>query len=191
MCVTSLCTRAALDTSARGRSTAALAGEMMRPRAAVIFAMLLGFSSGAFGQTEWVPSDADKVRAEQTFREYVKALRESRFGDAYAMLTPSMQQTVSEDRWSQREKEFEQASGGSPRYANIHATWYKDPQGAPLPGIYVAFDFDCRYANIDLCHEMLMLHQQSDTNFLVVRHERTLAERQREPTTSEDTADEP
>jgi hypothetical protein len=152
----------------------------MRKRASALFGLLLALSSSVVGQESWAPSDADKQRAEQSVREYLKALADARFGDAYAMLTPSMRQSVPADLWSQREKQFAQVSGGSPRYSNVRATWYKDPGDAPLPGVYVAFDLDCRYANIDLCHQTLMLHQQSDSSFQVMRHERAFMDRQNE-----------
>jgi hypothetical protein len=142
--------------------------------------VLLSVSSLALAQPAWGPSDTDKSQAEQTFRSYLRALEDGRFDDAYALLTPGMQQLASADRWRQSQEEFADRSGGSLRYANVRATWYKDPAGAPSPGVYVAFDFDCRYANIDLCHQMLMLHQQSDMQFLVARHERTLAESERD-----------
>ncbi len=150
--------------------------------------LLVALSAQVFGQVPWSPSDTDKGHAEQTFRDYLKALAEARFDDAYALLTPGMQSLMSLDQWRDSENEFSRVSGGSPRYGNIRATWYKDPAGAPLPGVYVAFDLDCRYENINRCHQVLMLHQQADASFRVMRHERNFMDktneaaiRQREP----------
>lgn len=141
----------------------------------VLIALVVGLSGAVFGQAEWSPSEADKSQSEQVLRDFIRALGDSRLEEAYEMLTPGMQELMPFDRWRQSEIEFWNTSGGSARYRNVKATWYKDPPGASLPGVYVAFDLDCQYENISLCHEILMLHQQSDGSFRIMRHDRTYA----------------
>ena len=141
----------------------------------VLIALTVGLSGAVLGQAEWSPSEADTSQSEQVVRDFIRALGDSRLEEAYEMLTPGMQELMPFDRWRQSEIEFRKTSGGSARYRNVTATWYKDPPGASLPGVYVAFDLDCQYQNISRCHEILMLHQQSDGSFRVMRHDRTYA----------------
>ena len=51
-------------------------------------------------------------------------------------------------------------------------TWYKDPPGAPLPGVYAAFRISCEFSNLKACDEDLMLHEQPGGAFLVMRSQR-------------------
>ena len=136
---------------------------------------LVGLSGAVLGQAQWSPDDTDKSQSERVLRDFIRALGDSRYEEAYEMLTPGMQELTPFDQWRQSKIEFRNLSGGSARYRNVTATWYKDPPGASLPGVYVAFDLDCRYENISLCHEILMLHRQSDGSFRIMRHDRTYA----------------
>src|SRR3970040_853200 len=125
-------------------------------RKLILLISLMGLASQTFSQGEWGPSESDKTQAVQVLQAFLTALRDSRLEDAYEMLTPGMHALTPFDQWRQLEDEFKRRSGGSARFGNTRATWYKDPAGAELPGVYVAFDLDCRYEKIDLCHEVFM-----------------------------------
>jgi len=70
------------------------------------------------------------------------------------------------------EQSFNSLSGGDPVRSNVRVTWYKDPPNAQAPGVYAAFDITCRYRNIDTCAEVVILHEQDNGEFLMMRHER-------------------
>jgi|SRR5882672_2162704 len=100
-------------------------------RKLIALVLLVALSAQVCGQIAWSPSDTDKGRAEQTVRDFLKALRESRFEDAYGLLAPGMQSVVSLDQWRDSEKEFSRVSGGSPRYANEAAIPERERSAQP------------------------------------------------------------
>ena len=70
------------------------------------------------------------------------------------------------------EKSFRAASGGDPVRTDTRVTWYNDPPHAAAPGVYAAFNISCQFRNIDACEEVLILHEQDNGEFLVMRQER-------------------
>lgn len=120
----------------------------------------------------WQPSDQVKQEAVDILDIYIQAVNQGKYSDAYKMLTSGMQNLSTENEWTQYQEEFKKISGGEALYTNVRVTWYKDPDGASVPGTYAAFDIECKYKNINFCDEVIILHKEYSAPFRVMRHER-------------------
>ncbi len=148
----------------------------MRRFIATIFLLLCGIAHAE----GWGPSSAEKAAVEKLIASYFEAINSSHYEQAYALLSPGMKELVPFERWKELDTHFQKVANGNPKYWNVKSTWYKDPPNASLPGVYAAFDLDCSYTNINICHEVVILHQQSDGSFLVMRHERNFIDKSTE-----------
>src|SRR5262245_19370595 len=131
-------------------------------------------------QQKWAPSDDHKTRATTTLSRFFAAIDESRYREAYELLTPGMRSLMSFDQFVSFEQDFKATSGGEPSRTDTRITWYKDPPKAQAPGVYAAFDIKCRFRNINTCAEVVILHEQSTGAFLVMRHERNYVDKDTE-----------
>jgi len=128
----------------------------------------------------WQPSDEVKQEAVDTVDIYMQTVNEEKYTEAYKMLSSGMQNLSTREEWSQYQVEFQKTSGGDALYTNVRVTWYKDPEGAAAPGIYAAFDIECKYKNINICDEVIILHKQNADPFRVMRHERNYIDKETE-----------
>ena len=79
--------------------------------------------------------------------------------------------------WSRAAAEFN-AQAGSPRGRRVvEITWYKDPEDAPEPGLYVAADFSADFEKLEFVCGYLMWQVQPDGRFRLVREEQNMAPR--------------
>lgn len=141
--------------------------------------LLLLFLATPAWAAEWRPTEAQMKSAEKTASLFVGALASGETDVAYNLLTPEMQKMVPKDQWTKVNKEFERMSGGGVKYSDVKASWYKDPKAPegvppPDPGVYAAFDMNCTYKKLPGCGETLILHEQKDGSFLVIRYERNI-----------------
>lgn len=132
------------------------------------------------GRSQWSPSEQQKQRAEKVLFQFLQATDGARYRDAYGIFTPGMKSMMPFERFASHEQTFRAASGGDPVRTDIHATWYNDPPKAAAPGVYAAFDIKCRFQNINLCTEVVILHEQENGEFLVMRHERNYVDKDTE-----------
>ena len=124
------------------------------------------------GTGKWAPSEAQTTRATETLSRFTQAKDDARYRDAYAMFASATKSLLTLEQFTAYEENFRQQSGGDPVRSNPRITWYKDPPNAGAPGVYAAFDITCRYRNIESCHEVIILHEQPNGAFAVLRQER-------------------
>ena len=122
----------------------------------------------------WAPSDRQKESAEATAFEFLRAKDQGRFEEAYALFALEMQSSMPIEKFVLREERFRGDAGGDPERNNTRVTWYKDPPNAFASGVFAAFDLTCRYPKIRKCAEVVILHEQDDGSFLVLRYEQTV-----------------
>jgi hypothetical protein len=96
------------------------------------------------------------------------------------MFTPGMKNMMSFDRFVALEQRFKEQSGGGPSRPETRATWYKDPPQGAAPGVYAAFNIRCSFQKINMCEEVVILHEQSNGEFLVMRQERNFVDKENE-----------
>lgn len=128
----------------------------------------------------WNPSDAQLDSADSAFRKFMALINDGEFKQAYDLQTQSMRELVTFEKWRGYQQEFEEAAGGKQELFDLKATWYKDPPDAHGPGIYVAFDYSCRYEKIDICSGLVILHSLSGVDFSVMRMERNYIDKKTE-----------
>jgi hypothetical protein len=131
-------------------------------------------------KSQWSPSDEQKNRAVTTLQRFLAATDEGRHTDAYDMLAPSMKGMMSFDRFVSLEQMFQERSGGEASRSDTRASWYKDPPQAAAPGVYAAFNIRCSFKKINICEEVVILHEQANGEFLVMRQERNFVDKQNE-----------
>ncbi|HEX5054945.1 MAG TPA: DUF4019 domain-containing protein [Gammaproteobacteria bacterium] len=135
---------------------------------------------------QWEPDAKQIAAAKDLARQYLKLLDEGRYQEAYELLAPGMQKLMSFKEWSKHSADFRLESGGDPVHEIARLSWHKDPPGAAYPGVYAAFDLNCRYTNINFCTETLILHQQDTGEFRVMRHEQNVVDKDAEKKILED-----
>jgi hypothetical protein len=131
-------------------------------------------------KSQWSASDEQKNRAVATLQRFLAATDEGRHKDAYDMLTPGMKGMMSFDRFVALEQKFREQSGGEASRTDARATWYKDPPQAAAPGVYAAFSIRCSFKKISMCEEVVILHEQDNGEFLVMRQERNFVDKENE-----------
>jgi hypothetical protein len=130
--------------------------------------------------SQWSASEQQKSRALETLTRFLRAADESRHGDAYDMFTPGMKAMMTFEQFVAHEVKFQAQSGGEPARTETRATWYKDPPKAAAPGVYAAFNIRCSFREINVCEEVVILHEQSNGEFLVMRQERNFIDKENE-----------
>lgn len=126
---------------------------------------------------ELSPAGTQDERVEAFSRQYFLAQDEGRYRDAYGMMTASQQQLLPFSRWNFLEQDFGARAGKLIRRDIRKVTWYRDPPQA-APGVYAAVDFAGEYANTSLYCGYLVLSQQADGTFLVLREERNVIDKE-------------
>jgi hypothetical protein len=125
-------------------------------------------------QSGWSPSQEQIDRAEQTAAQFLQAAADGQYADAYAMYTEGMKAEINLQQYISLERSTIAELGSLPTRTGSRVTWYNDPPNASAPGVYAAFDFACQHPKLRDCAEILILHQQSDGRFLVMRQERNM-----------------
>lgn len=131
-------------------------------------------------KAQWSPSEQQKARATETLARFLRATDEGRWNDAYGMFTPSMKAMMPLDQFVSLEQRFQEQSGGEASRTGAQATWYKDPPQASAAGVYAAFNIRCSFKKINMCEEVIVLHEQSSGEFLVMRQERNFVDKDHE-----------
>ena len=145
-----------------------------------LLAIVLVFSSVAAASEEWQPSDEQKAKADALFATYMGHLAGQRYSEAYELQAKAMKRIADFSKWERLERLFRSAVGDNPEFGGFRATWYKDPADAPEPGIYVAYDYNCRYSNANICNGYVVLHSEDGNSFSVMRHERNYIDKESE-----------
>ena len=79
----------------------------------------------------------------------------------------------SESAWAESLAEERESHGSLLSREFIRAVVYQDPKDAPLPGLYIAVEFDSVYENARRHFQYLVLHSQSGEPFKLMRREVT------------------
>lgn len=128
-------------------------------------------------QGQWSPSDQQKADALSMLSRFQLATDAARFHDAYEMFTPGMKNVLTFDRFVVLENQFLEQSGGMPIRSDTRTTWYKDPPNASTSGVFAAFNIRCSFRKIDVCEEVVILHEEPNGEFRVMRQERNIMDK--------------
>jgi hypothetical protein len=119
----------------------------------------------------WLPSIELGNSARDIAADYLGAMDQGRYADAYAFLS-DLNRQESFTAFSDRLRAFNARAGLVVERRPVKITWTKDPARAPVPGIYVAIDFVSSFQNIDRDCGYLVLYQPPvGGSFKVMREE--------------------
>lgn len=122
----------------------------------------------------WTGSAEQERAARRLAEEYFAACDSRDYRHAYRMFSPSFQKNLSFGEWRTIVAQFNQIAGPVKVRTLKKVTWYKDPPQAPMPGIYVALDYESRFENIDEHTGFVALHLEDDGTFRITREEATI-----------------
>lgn len=117
------------------------------------------------------PSEKMQEAAKAALTAFLEAYDAGDFDRAYAMLAPAMKASITQERYRDLGVRTHERITGAANRETPKESWYVDPPNAPVKGVVAAFDIKCGYENMAVCKETLLLHQQTDGSFLVLRHE--------------------
>lgn len=144
-------------------------------RTTAIFAALFSvfLATAASAQT----NDAAVEAATEARNAYWSALDAQDYDRAYAMYAPATQAMISHDEFVGYEQQRMRESGANVERRVMRTTVYDNPQNAPAPGIYVAFDFVARFAIADRSCGYIILHQPGPGEaFRIMRSEQSFTD---------------
>lgn len=120
----------------------------------------------------WLPTETQDAKAREAVALFISAVDGGRAAEAYELLAPAMRGTTSPQQYEAYVQELGRISGRRIGRQAPRVSWFKDPPGAPLPGVYASFRLSCEFANLKACDEDILLHEQPGGRFLVMRSQR-------------------
>jgi hypothetical protein len=91
--------------------------------------------------------------------------------ESFVLLTPIFQANLTVASWRDSVVEANRQLGKLLSRKLKRVVWYENPADAPLPGTYVAVEFDSDYERTDRHFQYVMLHSQRGEPFRVMRHQ--------------------
>lgn len=145
----------------------------MRLKHFAIFSFL-AFISTMASAADFNPTAKDIEAIDIRTGDYFSALDLEKYELAYGMLSPEMKKLMNFEKWTSIKKKTDTDLGQLSKRSRTRVTWYKDPENAPAPGLYVAVDFVSNYSNAS-SHEEYIVWYRFDENeeFKLMRHEVT------------------
>lgn len=153
-----------LDSSARSRTVLALTLEQEAECA-------LAPPPVVTRPTGWKPGATDMKTVLDLSSRYFAARDSGRYRDAWNLLTPSMQEISPLPRWQAAHKEFNDRAGGGLAREPVKVTWYDNPAGAPVAGIFAAVDFVGKADKFHIICGYLVWLRQPDGSWRLTREE--------------------
>lgn len=106
---------------------------------------------------------------------YFSAKDAKRYARAYANLSDQMKSRVPLADWSRAAAGFDAEAGPVRGRRVVEITWYRDPQDAPEPGLYVAADFSAEFEQAEFVCGYLMWRIGPEGGMQLVREEQNIA----------------
>ncbi len=131
--------------------------------------------SAAAGRQALEPSRADQQLVLAASYSYFAAKDRGRYAEAHAALSDRMKSRFPLAEWTRSAGDFNAKAGPVRGRRVVEITWYKDPEGAPEPGLYVAADFSADFEKVEFVCGYLMWQVRRDGSFRLVREEQNMA----------------
>ncbi|WP_165967454.1 DUF4019 domain-containing protein [Luteimonas aestuarii] len=117
------------------------------------------------------PTPEDEAAVRDLSVNYLSAVDEDRFADAFAMMSPSFRPIMAQGNWRETRGAFNSKVESQAVRQIVRLTWYDDPAGAPTPGRYVAADYRGDHAGGAFYCGYLVWLLQADGSYRLVRSE--------------------
>lgn len=122
----------------------------------------------------WQPSAGDQQAVVAASHSYFSAKDTGRYRDAWSMLAESMKAANPAVSWQRSAADLNARAGAVRARRVTEITWYRDPPGAPRPGMYVAADYSGEFEKLEFVCGYLMWLLQPDGTFRLTREEQNL-----------------
>jgi hypothetical protein len=90
---------------------------------------------------------------------------------SFLMLAPIFQKNLTQNTWRESVLDGVAKTGKLISRRLRRVVWYDNPENAPLPGLYVAIEFDSIFENTDKHFQFIILHSQNGEPFKIMRKE--------------------
>ena len=147
----------------------------MRWLSALLVVFLLSSGLTPASAKEYISSEAERIEIQHLTDTYLKLLDDRHYAAAYAMQSESLRALAPFPEWFAFIERSRQELGTRLERTQTRTSWYLDPPDSPGPGLYVAVDFQSRYANARQHSEYLVwLRTKKADTFMLTRHETTI-----------------
>lgn len=119
----------------------------------------------------WRPTAEIEKAIIDTTNRYFALVDAADGPNAHAFWSASNQEMVPLERRQAELSRVKVMAGKPLGHRILKLTWYVNPEGAPVPGIYVAADYEKDYGNLAANCGYLVWFRQPDGRFVIVREE--------------------
>ena len=146
---------------------------MHKQRLLLTFLLLswIGLLQSAHAEQNY-PREAEAI---QVATEWLNLLDSGQSKESFGQLTETFKGNLTEVLWRDQMTATKQTLGALENRKLRRVVVYQDPDNAPLPGTYVAVEFDSSYQRASSHFQYVMLHSLSGEPFKVMRHEQFFA----------------
>jgi Protein of unknown function (DUF4019) len=123
----------------------------------------------AQGNDSWTPNEQQKLNVNLATQQYFRLTERGDYAATYAMLSKDTQRTISLERWSIRQAEFNARMGDVVERSIRNITWGQEPGVAARLGVLAAVDHSGTFRNADIHCGKLFWQQQADGSFKLLR----------------------
>jgi len=106
--------------------------------------------------------------------EWLDLLESKSIKEAFDMLSPTFKSNLNFENWSKTNTVTRDKLGKLLERKFKRVVPYQDPPNSPLPGLYMAVEFDSVYEKASKHFQYIILHSQNNEPFKVMRHEVTM-----------------
>jgi hypothetical protein len=119
------------------------------------------------------PTNPRDPEVEAFTTRWLDMLEKGRASESFALLTDTFKANLTPDTWRSAIVDTKAKLGTLKNRKLRRIVWYQDPKDAPLPGTYVAVEFDSSYENAEKHFRYVILHSLKGEPFKVMRDEST------------------
>ncbi len=140
-----------------------------------LLVVLAVLAQGAVAESaELAPVHPREAEAVLFATAWLDLLEAGKAEESFHLLTPLFRANLTADEWRNSVAERKAQLGQLLSRKLKRVVWYENPANAPLPGTYVAVEFDSDYEHTDKHFQYIMLHSQHGEPFRVMRHQSTV-----------------
>lgn len=121
---------------------------------------------------DWAPSPTQQHEAAAAAAAWFAAIDAGKFAKAYDLTSPLTRRAVPLNKFVADHKAVRDQTGAVVKRVTNKMTFTKDPDSAPVKGIYVSVDFSTRFARADRgCGYVVLYQKRAGLPFQVMRSE--------------------
>jgi hypothetical protein len=133
--------------------------------------IFLLFSTDIYSQL--LPQNPRENEARVFAEEWLDLIENEKNKEAFDLLTETFRSNLTLDSWIEINENTKTEIGSLVERKFKRIVVYDNPANAPLPGLYIAVEFDSVYEKASRHFQYIILHSQNDEPFRVMRREVT------------------